>query len=131
MVYLIDTNIIIRFLVGDHAEHLAQSSTTFERIERCEIEVYILESVIMEAFFVLTKFYKLPKNEVINDLKRILSLEGVVNDDKLLLFETLSIIENQNIDFVDALLCARQRLHGSEILSFDNDLKKCNEKIRG
>jgi predicted nucleic acid-binding protein len=80
----------------------------------------------MEAFFVLTKFYKLPKNEIINDLKRILSLEGVVNDDKLLLFETLSIIENKNIDFVDASLYARQRLQGSEILSFDNDVKKCN-----
>jgi predicted nucleic-acid-binding protein len=128
MVYLIDTNIIIRFLVGDHAEHLAQSSAIFERVEQCEIEVHLLESVIMEAFFVLTKFYKLPKNEVINDLKRILSLEGVVNDDKLLLFETLSIIENKNIDFVDALLCARQRLQGFEILRFDNDVKKCNLK---
>lgn len=126
MVYLIDTNIIIRFLVGDHAEHLAQSSAIFERVEKCEIEVHILESVVMEAFFVLAKFYKLPKEEVINDLKRILSLEGVINDDKLILFETLSIIENKNIDFVDALLCARQRLHGSEILSFDNDIKKCN-----
>lgn len=126
MVYLIDTNIIIRFLVGDHTEHLAQSSAIFERVEKGEIEVHILESVVMEAFFVLTKFYKLPKEEVINDLKRILLLEGMVNDDKLILFETLSIIENKNIDFVDALLCARQRLQGSEILSFDNDIKKCN-----
>lgn len=126
MVYLIDTNIIIRFLVGDHAEHLAQSSAIFQRIEHGDIEVYILESVLMEAFFVLTKFYKLSKEEVINDLKRILSLEGVVNDDKLLLFETLSIIENKNIDFVDALLCAKKRLEGSEILSFDNDIKKCH-----
>lgn len=126
MVYLIDTNIIIRFLVGDHAEHLAKSIAIFEKVEKCEIEVHILESVVMEVFFVLTKFYKLQKEEVINDLKRILSLEGVVNDDKLTLFETLSIIENKNIDFVDALLCARQRLQGVEILSFDNDIKKCN-----
>ncbi len=126
MVYLIDTNIIIRFLVGDHAEHLAQSSAIFQRIEHGEIAVYILESVVMEAFFVLSKFYKLPKEEVINDLKRILSLEGVINDDKLILFETLSIIENKNIDFVDALLCAKKRLEGSEILSFDNDIKKCH-----
>ncbi len=126
MVYLIDTNIIIRFLIGDHPEHLALSSTIFEQIQECTIEVEILESVIMEAFFVLTKFYKLPKEEVINDLKRILSLDGVVNDDKLILFETLSIIENKNIDFVDALLCAKQRLQGFEILSFDNDIKKCH-----
>ncbi len=125
MAYLIDTNVIIRFLVGDHAEHLAQSSAILERVEQGEIEIHILASVLMEVFFVLTKFYKIPKEEVINDLKRILSLDGVINDDKLILFETLSIIENKNIDFVDALLCAKQRLQGLEILSFDNDVKKC------
>lgn len=125
MVYLIDTNIIIRFLVGDHSDHLAQSSAMFARIESCEIEVEIIDSVLMEAFFVLTKFYKLPKVEVISDLKRILSLEGIVNDNKLILFETLSIIENKNIDFVDALLCAKVRLQGMNVLSFDSDLKRC------
>jgi predicted nucleic acid-binding protein len=127
MVYLIDTNIIIRFLVGDHAQHLVQSNAIFSKIEACEIEVHILEPVVMEVFFVLTKFYKLPKTEVINDLKRILSLDGVVNDDKLILFETLSIVENKNIDFVDALLCAKKNLQGFDIISFDNDIKKCNK----
>ena len=110
MVYLLDTNIIIRFLVGDNEEHL---------------EVEILSDVLMEAFFVLTKFYKLPKIEVISDLKTILSFEGVVNKDKVILFETLSIIENKNIDFVDALICAKCKFQNYEKLSFDKDLSKC------
>ena len=79
----------------------------------------------MEAFFVLTKFYKLPKIEVISDLKTILSFEGVVNKDKVLLFETLNVIENQNIDFVDALICAKCKLQNYDKLSFDKDLRKC------
>src|SRR5574344_420721 len=93
MVYLLDTNIIIRFLVGDHEEHLEKSTEYFEQIELGSMEVEILSGVLMEAFFVLTKFYKLPKIEVISDLKTILSFEGVVNKDKVILFETLSIIE--------------------------------------
>ena len=101
MVYLLDTNIIIRFLVGDNEEHLAKSTEYFEQIELGSMEVEILSDVLMEAFFVLTKFYKLPKIEVISDLKTILSFEGVVNKDKVILFETLSIIENKNIDFYD------------------------------
>ena len=80
----------------------------------------------MEAFFVLTKFYKLPKQEVIGDLKAILSLEGVVNSDKVILTETLTLIENKNIDFVDALICAKSRLQGLNKISFDKDVyKKC------
>lgn len=125
MVYLLDTNIIIRFLVGDNEEHLAKSTEYFEQIELGSMEVEILSDVLMEAFFVLTKFYKLPKVEVISDLKTILSFEGVVNKDKVILFETLSIIENKNLDFVDALICAKCKFQNYEKLSFDKDLSKC------
>ena len=125
MAYLLDTNLIIRFLVGDHDEHLKRSVEVFEKIESAEIEVVIPESVLMESFFVLVKFYKLPKSEVLNDLKTILSLNGVVNDDRIILFETLNILGNRNIDFVDALLCAKSRLQGYELLSLATDLRSC------
>jgi len=125
MVYLLDANIIIRFLVGDNEEHLAKSTEYFRQIELGSMEVEILSDVLMEAFFVLTKFYKLPKIEVISDLKTILSFEGIANKDKVILFEALSIIENKNIDFVDALICAKCKLQNYEKLSFDKDLNKC------
>jgi len=38
MVYLLDTNIIIRFLVGDNEEHLEKSSEYFEQIEQGSME---------------------------------------------------------------------------------------------
>ena len=125
MVYLLDTNIIIRFLAGDNEDHLEKSTKYFEQIEQGSMKVEILSNVLMEAFFVLTKFYKLPKREVISDLKVILSFEGVVNRNKVILFEALSIIENKNIDFVDALICAKCRFQNYDKLSFDKDLDKC------
>lgn len=125
MVYLLDTNIIIRFLVGDHEEFLAQSRDYFRQIEKGELQVEILEGVLMEAFFVLTKFYKLPKEEIIEDLKTILALQGVINSDKVILFETLTVIQNKNIDFIDALICAKSRLQNYGKLSFDKDVERC------
>ena len=125
MVCLLDTNVILRFLIGDNEEHLKLSTKIFEQIEQGSLKVEILSSVLMEVFFVLTKFYKISKSEVISDLKTILSLEGVVNKDKIILFETLNIIENRNIDFVDALICAKCRLQNYQKLSFDKDLNKC------
>ncbi len=125
MVYLIDTNVIIRFLVGDHKEHLEIATEIFKKIELGEYEVEILESVVMEALFVLVKFYKLPKDEVIDDLKKIIALRGIIGD-KVLLIETLNIVENKNIDFMDALICAKSKLKGYGKLSFDKDVnKKC------
>ena len=49
----------------------------------------------MEVFFVLTKLYQLPKSEVLNDLKSILALDGVVNSDKVILNEVFNLIENK------------------------------------
>jgi predicted nucleic-acid-binding protein len=126
MIYLLDTNIIIRFLIGDNETLLEQSIKYFQDIESSKLQVEILEGVLMEAFFVLTKFYKLPKDEVIVDLKSILALNGVINSDKIILNEALTIIETKNIDFVDALICAKSKLQGYGKISFDNDLKKCN-----
>ncbi len=125
MVYLIDTNVIIRFLVGDHETHLKQATDIFLKIENGEIEAEILDTVLMEAFFVLVKFYKLPKEEVIKDLKRLIALRGITGD-KVILIETLTIVKEKNIDFVDALICAKSRLQGYGKLSFDEDInRKC------
>jgi len=125
MIYLLDTNVIIRFLVGDNKDFLDKSKQYFEDIESSKLQVEILEGVLMEAFFVLTKFYKLSKKEVVKDLKTILALDGVINSNKTILHETLTMVETKNIDFVDALICAKSKLENYKKLSFDKDLKKC------
>ncbi|MEA1955590.1 MAG: PIN domain-containing protein [Campylobacterota bacterium] len=125
MTYLIDTNVIIRFLVGDDEKFLAKSIEYFKDIEVAKLEVEILEGVVMEVLFVLTKFYKIPKTQVIADLKTILALDGVVNNNKTILHEALTIVEMKNIDFVDALICAKSSIQGYGKLSFDNDARKC------
>jgi len=124
MVTLIDTNIIIRFLIGDHDQHLIESTRIFEEIESGNLQVEILDVVIMEVLFVLTKFYKLPKIDVVMDLKTILAMKGVVNNNKVILFDALSLFLTKNIDFVDALICSKSNLQGYQWLSFDQDIHK-------
>lgn len=126
MATLIDTNIIIRFLVGDHEEHLIESTRIFEEIESGNLEVEILDVVLMEVLFVLIKFYALPKADVVTDLKAILAMEGVINSNKVILFDALSLFVDKNVDFVDALICTKSKLQGYEWLSFDQDvIKNC------
>lgn len=124
MAALIDTNVIIRFLVGDHQEHLVESTRIFEDIESGKLQVEILDVVLMEALFVLTKFYNLPKADVVTDLKAILALEGVINSNKIILSDALSLFVDKNLDFVDALICSKCKLQGYEWRSFDRDVNK-------
>ena len=54
--------------------------------------------VVFIGFFVLIKLYQNP--EVLNDLKSILALDGVVNSDKIddFLNEVFNLIENKMFD---------------------------------
>jgi predicted nucleic-acid-binding protein len=102
------------FLIGDHEEHLIESTRIFEAIETGKLEVEILDVVLMETLFVLTKFYGLPKTEVVTDLKAILAMEGIINSNKVILSDAMSLSVAKNMDFVDALICTKCKLQYDE-----------------
>jgi len=122
---LVDANYIIRFFSKEPDEHYQKSKKFFEDLARGNIKAIISEGVLMECFFVLNKVYKYPRDEVIEMLITIMRFKNVVNEDKNILLEALNILRNKNIDFIDALLCAKSNLLGYEVKSFDKDIKKC------
>lgn len=126
MVSLIDTNVIIRFLAADVEKQHLISVDIMNKIRNEEIKVEILSEVIMEVLFIMTKFYNEPKNSIIEYLQSILLLDGVVNKDKFIIIETLSMMHYKNIDFVDSLICVKSKMQGYGKISFDkNVMKKC------
>ncbi len=125
---LIDANIIIRFLVWDDEKNFLKAKKIFSQIENEEIQVKILSWVILEVFFILTKFYEIEKKEVIKYLKQIMYLDAVINSDKAEIIEALNIVEYENIDFIDALLISKAIFWDYEILSFDKKLNKVYKK---
>jgi len=125
---LIDTNYIIRFLTMTPPEHFEKAKELFYKVAKKELEVVVSEGIIMECYFVLSKFYKWEKNRIIEKLEKILNFHNVICNEKFILLETLNILKDKNIDFIDALLCAKSNLLGYEVKSFDNDIKKCLKK---
>ena len=130
MISLIDANIIIRFLVREESIHYTKSIEIMEQIEKGELKVEILSEVIMEILFIMTKYYEAPLREIIDDLKTILQLEGVVNTNKYILINSLDMMVEKKIDYVDALICSKSKLQGYSKISFDKDvMKKCERQI--
>ena len=62
---LIDTNIIIRLVTKDPVEQYEKAKEFFEDIAMRKKKAIILESVLMEYYFVLHKLYKIDKLKVI------------------------------------------------------------------
>ena len=122
---LIDTNYIIRFLTMKPLEHYEKAEELFYRVAKREVEVMVSEGIIMECYFVLLKFYKWDKNRLIDKLEKILKMKNVFCNEKYIILQALEILRAKNIDFIDALLCAKSKALGCKILSFDKDIEKC------
>jgi len=124
MVSLIDTNVLVRFLVNDDEAQYQKSQEIIARIETGAVSVELLSEVIMEVLFVMTKYYGADLGSVAGDIKTLLAFPGVVNRNKHILIVALDIMVEKKIDYVDALICAKKRLEGYEWISFDRDLQK-------
>ena len=90
----------------------------------------ILESVIAECVYVLTKIYRVPRDRAAGSLIDILRYKGIANDDRRELIRALSLFSEQGLDIVDCILCARAVAGGDHLFSFDSDLNRMNEKLR-
>ena len=125
MVFLIDTNTIVRFLIEDNKEHFEKSKEFFEKIENDEIKAIILDTVICEVIYVLEKIYSIKREKILDSIQKLLLLDGIINDNKDVLINAINILKIKKIDFVDALICAKSKIYDYKIMSFDKKLLKC------
>jgi predicted nucleic-acid-binding protein len=123
---LLDTNILIRFLVRDHEEHYLKSVEIFKAIEEGKMEAMLMDFIMAEVVYVLKRIYKYEKKEISLTLKKILLYKHLYTENKLVTFEALELYAKKNVDFADALLCAKKNLEGFEIVSFDKDIGRCS-----
>jgi len=124
---LLDTNVIIRFLTRDHEEYYHKSVEIFRDIESGKIEALLMDFILAEVIYVLKRIYKYSKSDIATVLKKLLLYKNLYTENKLITFEALEIYEDKNIDFADAMLCAKQKLEGFEIISFDKDIERCQK----
>lgn len=125
---IIDTNVIIRFLVESPDKIPAKFKgvySFFAKLERKEISAELPELVLFEAFFVLTSYYNIPQEAVAEKLSEIVLFSGIEMHDKLLILSCMDTLKKRKVNLVDAYIYALSKKHGnSEIYSFDSDLKK-------
>jgi len=122
-VYLIDTNVILRYLLGDHPEFSPKAEAFMGNISEATKKAEIFDVVIVECIYVMEKYYQIPKSEISTKLSGILNFSGIVNPDRSEILEALLKYNSTNIDIVDCILAA----HSSPekvVVSFDKDMKK-------
>ena len=85
----------------------------------------LLDIIVGEIVYVLKSIYKHKKSYIVEQMKLIFSYEHLYLENRVIIIEALETYMRKNIDFADAILCAKKNLDGYEVMSFDKDIQKC------
>lgn len=125
--YIIDTNFILRYLLADDKEQYKKTKTIFDQVRDGRSRITLEQSVFAEVIFVLSSFYKTPKDVIIKTMHSLLSYKGIIADNDLL-HNALEIYRNYNIHIVDSIIAAKSIMDKTTVLTFDQNLEKVIKK---
>lgn len=120
MAKVIDTNLIIRFLLNDKPKQAKSVRLLFASSEK----LHLPDIVIAEVIWVLQSVYKFSKLVVIEKVQQLLGLNIFICNYKLI-NRSLITYQDNNISYIDAYLLGfsiEKKLEG--IYSFDKGLDK-------
>lgn len=118
MKFIVDTNVIIRFLANDHPEQSPKARTLFERMANNEISLIIEPVVIAECVYVLSgKYFDYSRQEITEWLGKIVEFCEV--DNKQVLVNALSTFGKCNVDFADAYLASKSEWIRGQVVTFN------------
>lgn len=116
---ILDTNMILRYIIDDNKEMADIAEETILNNQVC-----ILPEVISEVIYVLTKFYKLPKEKAVDSILLFMEDCRELSGNIGVIKRGLQFFRENSLDFVDCLLCAYHTEQGFEVCTFDKKLNK-------
>lgn len=113
----IDTNLIIRYLTGDHPKQSARARKLIDAGD-----IYVGITVMLEAEWVLRSVYEYPPGDVCRALRAFAGLPGMTIEDEALVATALDRVEC-GMDFADALHLGKTG-HCKAMVTFDRKFIK-------
>ncbi len=117
---LVDTNLIVRFLLNDNPQQALASEKVFKQSS----DLVITDIAVAETVWTLQSFYGFSRQEIVEKIFKFLQSKNFICNQELL-FNSLFLYLNHNISFVDAYFAAYAEIEKLEgIYSFDEGLDK-------
>ena len=122
--YLVDTNILLRFLTNDHPSHGVAAKRLFENAGSGKISLRIPLIVITETVFTLESYYEVERQDIGRELIKLLTAPGVTTTCPHWILEAVEDYRTRNVSFGDACVAAEARADQITVASFDRGLAK-------
>ena len=125
---VLDTNIILRYLLQDIQSQFEQAKEVIEEIEGGKRSGLLSILVMNELIWILEKYYELKRPIFIPKIEKILMIEQmkIIEVKKEVIMQVLQKMRKNRFNFTDMYLAANYSQ--AEIFSFDKDFGKIYKK---
>jgi predicted nucleic-acid-binding protein len=121
----LDTNILIRYVVGDDAAQLAAARRLISRCVREGLTLYVPVTVVLELEWVFRKRFDFAKEDVLRALSGLYSAAELTFQSEQALEVALQLFRESSADFADCLHVALATHAGEQPLwTFDKSAAK-------
>jgi len=128
--YLVDTNVLLRFLSGQPAKQAEAAKRLFEDAASGTVSLDVSPVIVAEVLYTLVSFYKVDRVDAAVKLAAILRRRGVKVREADQVFGALDRLQTTNVGFADAFLAASGAQEGIPVASFDRDFEKFKDVTR-
>ena len=128
--YLLDTNVLLRFLRGDDARQSSAARTLFSEACDGKCVLILTEVAVAEAVWVLASFYQTGREQIAEGLSKVILSAGVrcVKQNEML--DALQRFASTKCDFLDCYLAALAAASGDHVATFDKDFERFDDVKR-
>lgn len=128
--YILDTNLLIRFLRNDHPAMSSAAAELFLQSASGKVELHLDPTIIAETAFVLISFYKQSQPEVADAIRDLITGCRLKVPSEEITLDVLERFKAQPVDFPDALVAAIAAHQGVPVASFDRDFDQFKDVKR-
>jgi predicted nucleic-acid-binding protein len=116
----IDTNILVRFLVGDDEEQAQKVYRIFKDAEQNKEELFVPLPVVLELMWVLKSVYAIERRLIMEALRELLLMPILKFEHLSALQQCLQAAQGSSFDLSDVLIAHVAQEQGCEVvITFD------------
>ena len=106
----IDTNILIRFLIGDDKQQAKTVYNLFKQVELNKTELFIPLLVMLELIWVLESVYEIPRTEILDSISDLLLMPILKFEYQSVLQQVINTGQNNKYDLSDLLIAQSAKI---------------------
>ena len=121
----VDTNILVRFLIGDDEQQAKIVYNIFKNAESDKKELFIPLIVILELIWVLESVYEISRIEILESISDLLLMPILKFEHQTALQQFIHSAQGNIYDLSDLLIAHAAKNNGCEtVLTFDKKASK-------